>query len=208
LFEGFCRLASQQGVQVVIDARRASPNAESSETSAEPRPSIEQIYEHQADFVWCSLQRLGLRAQDLDDVFQDVFEIAQRGLPQFRGDNSVRSWLFGICVRQVKRQRFRAWFRREPVELAPADAVVRTPEADALTNEALGLLERALRALSPEQRAVFTMCEVERMSGDEVAELLGVPVGTVYSRLHAARKRFEAQCQKLRNLGLFPEASR
>ena len=52
------------------------------------------------------------------------------------------------------------------------------------------------------------MCEVERLTGEEVAELLGVPVGTVYSRLHAARKRFEAECQKLGRLGLLQESGR
>ena len=192
----------------MIDAGRRSDSAEKRASQAEPRPSIELVYEQQADFVWCSLQRLGLRAQDLDDVFQDIFEIVQRDLPKFRGENSVRSWLFGICVRQVKRQRFRAWFRREPAELAPQSVVERTPEAQVLEREALGLLERALRALSPEQRAVFTMCEVERLTGEEVAELLGVPVGTVYSRLHAARKRFEAGCQKLGRLGLLQESGR
>lgn len=165
---------------------------------AVPRPealTVTAVYEAHADFVWASLQRLGVRASDLDDVLQEVFVVVHQRLHTFDGSSKLTTWLYGVCLRTASDYRRRAWRRREqvgddPVEQGPGDAQ-RTPEDDAASGEGRRRLESVLDELDVDKRAVFVMFEVEELSCDEIASIVGVPVGTVYSRLHAARKQFE-----------------
>jgi RNA polymerase sigma-70 factor, ECF subfamily len=166
---------------------------------------FERVYRTHADFVWRSLQRLGVARGDLDDIFQDVCEIVQRRLASYRGLGTLESWLYGICLRRVKRYRYQRWFRREPVELAAPATNQDSPERELRLRERLAVLERALSRLAPEQRAVFTMCEIETYTAEEVSASLGIPLGTVYSRLRAARRKFQAECLRLARRGQLTE---
>lgn len=153
--------------------------------------TVERVYDTHADFVWRSLQRLGVRDADLLDVTQDVFVIVQRRLPDFRGDSALSTWLFGICLRLANRYRRRSWFRCERQLDGSHEAIdERTPETELHVRQRAALVQRALTHLNPEQRAIFVMFELETFSCDQIADMLGVPTGTVYSRLHHARKRF------------------
>ncbi len=151
------------------------------------------VYEQYADFVWRSLQRCGLSSVDLEDAFQEVFIVVHRKLGSFRGHSKMTTWLFGICLRVAKKQRRFALFRRFTVESAPDQADPITPERNLERRQASQQVERILRRMSPEQRAVFTMFEIERLDCSEIADTMGVPIGTVYSRLHAARARFRRE---------------
>lgn len=166
-----------------------------SQPSPAPALTLSAVYTAHADFVWASLQRLGVRPNDLDDVFQEVFVIVHQRLHTFDYSSKVTTWLFGVCLRTASDYRRRAYRRRE----APGDAPVeepervesRTPEDAAVHREARQTLDELLDALDLERRVVFVMFEVEELSCDEIAAQVGIPVGTVYSRLHAARKQFE-----------------
>ena len=83
----------------------------------------------------------------------------------------------------------------------PERIELETPEARYATEEARVRLERLLDKLSPERRATFVLFEVEGASCEEIAELTGVPVGTVYSRLHFARKQVAVTAARLRRSG-------
>lgn len=147
------------------------------------------VYAEHCDFVWRSLQHLGVRGADLEDLMQEVFMVVHRKLDEFDGRSRVTTWLFGISLRVVARHRRRAYFRFERQEAeVPETADTRTPEDRAATHERSALLERALGRLSLEHRAVFVLFEIEGHRSEEIAETLGVPVGTVYSRLFKARK--------------------
>ena len=154
-----------------------------------------EVYSAHADFVWASLQRLGVRPHDLDDVLQEVFMIVHQRLHTFDHSSKVTTWLFGICLRAASDYRRRAWRRREQVGDAPIEEPEGshgvTPEDDAAGRQARERLDRILDEIDVEKRAVFVMFEVEEMSCDEIAAIVGVPVGTVYSRLHKARQQFE-----------------
>jgi RNA polymerase sigma-70 factor (ECF subfamily) len=161
------------------------------------------VYVECARFVWLSLQRLGVRHADLDDVCHDVFIIVQRKLHEFDQRASLRPWLFGICARTAANYRRKSYIQRErsvgsfiedEALLPPSDNP--TPDRELDRREALTQAEAILGAMSPIKRAVFVMFEVEALSCQEIADELGVPVGTVYSRLHTARKFFLAQAQK------------
>jgi RNA polymerase sigma-70 factor (ECF subfamily) len=178
-------------------ARDTHPQVEHVLTRRLPRPTtlpqedsaVEELYAEHAEFVWRSLQHLGVRSADLEDLLQEVFIVVHRKLPDFDGRSRVTTWLFGICLRVAARQRRRAWFRfeRQGVEV-PERAEERTPEDQLGEEQRSRVFERALGHLSLEQRAVFVLFEFEGKSCQDIAELVGAPLGTVYSRLHHARR--------------------
>lgn len=156
---------------------------------------VTAVHEEHGDFVWASLQRLGARPADIEDLFQEVFVVVHRRNADFDPRASLRSWLYGICVRVVSGHRKRAWVRREqPVEepeYTTRDVAHASPEA--LTDAAQGraALQSILDDMDLEKRAIFVMYELDELSCDDIASTLGVALGTVYSRLHAARKEFD-----------------
>jgi len=162
------------------------------------------VHDAHAGFVWCSLQRLGIPPSDLDDVSQEVFVVVHRRLHTFDGSAQLTTWLFGICLRVAAAHRRRAWFRREtPTAELPDAGVPDSERPDALlaARQAHAALQRVLDAMDLEKRAVFVMFEIDELPTADIAAMLGVPVGTVWSRLHAARKQFQ---EKLGRLGATP----
>ena len=156
--------------------------------------AVTRIYQANADFVWRSLQRLGVRDPDLDDVLQEVFVVVHQRLHTYDGTAKMTTWLFGICLRVGSAYRRRGFRRRETCVADPPEPTDRTsitPEQDMAAAESRRRLELLLDELDLEKRAVFVMFEVDEMPCEEIAQILGVPVGTVYSRLHAARKSFQ-----------------
>jgi RNA polymerase sigma-70 factor, ECF subfamily len=172
-----------------LGAEEANASADASASSACTR-----IYQANADFVWKSLQRLGVRDPDLDDVVQEVFVVVHERLHTFDGTSKMTTWLFGICLRVASAYRRRGFRRRETCVAEvpePTDRASASPEQDLAAAESRKRLEVLLDELELEKRAVFVMFEIDEMPCEEIAQILGVPVGTVYSRLHAARKSFQ-----------------
>jgi len=164
--------------------------------------TAEQVYERHADFVWRTLQHLGVRDADLEDLGQEVFVTVHRRLSSFDGRSKLTTWLFGICLHLAQRHRRRGYFRFELLHAEPPERVdPETPEARYAEAEARLRLERLLDKLSPERRVTFVLFELEGMSCEEIAELTAVPVGTVYSRLHLARKAVTLTAARLRRSG-------
>jgi len=146
------------------------------------------VYREHADFVWRSLQHLGVRDADLEDLLQEVFLVVHRKLGGFDGRSRVTTWLFGICLRVAARHRRRAFFRFEHSTVdVPERADPSTPEDHVVDARQRRVLERALSRLSLDQRAVFVLFELEGRTCQEIAELVSAPLGTVHSRLHHAR---------------------
>ncbi len=145
---------------------------------------------------WC--MRLGCGAVDPQDASQDVFIVALRKLRSFRGE-ALRPWLYGITRRVVANhrrgdRRKRRWFdllRAEPHSTPPPD-----PSREAEIAEERALVYRCLAKLSFEHREVLVLCELEGRTAGEAARWLGIPEGTVYSRLHHARRRFRQATAK------------
>jgi RNA polymerase sigma-70 factor (ECF subfamily) len=151
------------------------------------------IYDDHARFVWLTLQRLGVRAPDLEDVLQEVFVVVHQQLPSFEGRSKQTTWLFGICLRVVAAHRRRAYRRRERVTEGAGAELVNPDDPETLTaaRQAREKLDALLDALDLEKRAVFVMFEVEGLSTRQIADLLELPLGTVYSRLHTARAELQ-----------------
>jgi len=153
-----------------------------------------QLYDDHFGFVWRSMRRLGVREGDVADCVQEVFVVVHRKLHEFEGRSKMTSWLFGICMRVASDHRRSAVVRRE---IATDDEALTSrvdPTADVAADverrEKRALLEAILDEMPDEQRIVFALFELEAMSGNAIAELLDVPVGTVRSRLRLARETF------------------
>jgi RNA polymerase sigma-70 factor (ECF subfamily) len=168
---------------------------EKSGTEAALAPlSVEDVYRAHCQFVWACLQRFGVRERDLDDVLQEVFVVVHQRLGTFRGDARVTTWLYAICLRVAASHRRRGHVRRELAVDDFDEAVAfdqNSPEDDCSERQKQRILNRILDELDLEKRALLVMFEIDELACEEIASIVGVPLGTVYSRLHAARKAFE-----------------
>lgn len=157
-------------------------------------PSLRAIFEEYGTFVCRSLRRLGISEADLDDMLQEVFMVVYQRLGDFEERGRTRSWLYSICTRVAYAQRRKLGRRREqlPGEL-PDTRAEATQQEHVEDREALALGQRLLARLPAEQREVFVLYEVEGMPMAEIAEALGCPLQTAYSRLRAARSRVQEE---------------
>lgn len=156
--------------------------------------TLRDVYDTHLDFVWRALNRLGVPSHDLPDATQDVFLVVHRRLSEFEGRAKMTTWLFRICMRVASDRRRASKTRREVYD---SDEVARRADERADTAAELERkrdlleLEAALSELPDEQRLVFALFELDGMTGEQIAELLDVPLGTVRSRLRLGRQGFE-----------------
>ncbi|MFO0726157.1 MAG: sigma-70 family RNA polymerase sigma factor [Myxococcota bacterium] len=159
-----------------------------------PALSLEVVFKTHLDDVYRIVGRLlgpGASSADIEDTSQLVFMAIQRALPSFRGESKLSTWIYGVASRVVMTQ-LRSWRRHrrllEAVSLAADGVHRRTPEASAETRQELLQVWACLMRISPKKRVVYLMHEVEGLSGQEIAVALGIPVATVWTRLHHAKK--------------------
>ncbi len=133
-------------------------------------------------------------AEDADDMTQEVFLKAYRGLSRFRGDAPPRAWLAAIADNAVKnRYRSRSRFRRVFAGSTDEDdapeprAASASPEDEARTGESRRVVAEALRLLPPDFRMPVVLRDIEEWSYEEIAISLSLPVGTVKSRIARGR---------------------
>lgn len=159
-------------------------------------PPFRQVYDEHFRFVWRSLYRLGVSDSDVPDVLQEVFVVIHRKLESFEGNAKMTTWIFGICMRVASEYRRRVTSRPEAaidaISAEVRDESGRDPVQQMMNQQRKEMLYRLLDKLPEDQRAVFVLFELEGLSGDEVAELVSAPVGTVRSRLRLAREAFRA----------------
>ncbi|MBI3550573.1 MAG: sigma-70 family RNA polymerase sigma factor [Elusimicrobia bacterium] len=160
------------------------------------------------DGVYALALRLTGNASDAWDLTQESMLRAIRFLPGFRGECAASTWLYRITVNTWKNRSASApsrwWSRLVPLEAAvdgagaaAPDAVdpAPGPETAAHDSDQREEVQIALAALPPEDRAALQLRELEDKSYEEIATILEVPVGTVKSRLHRARRKL---CEALR----------
>lgn len=141
---------------------------------------------------------------EAEDITQDVFLKAIAGLPHFRGEASLETWLYRIatntCRDHLRRRRWqRLLFIRKSNDVAdPVIGSVAKPNPIE-ESEIRSLIRAALRELTPHHREVIVLRDIEGFSYEEIATIVGCPVGTVKSRLYHARAQL---AKKLRAMGL------
>lgn len=144
------------------------------------------------------------RDTDAEDLAQEAFVRAWKSLARFRGDSSFRTWLHGIAINVVRTQRSRASRLRElfaigsggaadPLERASVDDGIEAPLAlrDAI--------DRALAQLPADLREAVVLRDLQGLEYREIADVLGVPVGTVESRIFRGRRRLRPLLASVRD---------
>ena len=154
---------------------------------------FEALYAEYFGFVWRCLRTLGVPDRGLDDAAQEVFIAVHRGLPGFRGNSQLRTWLYGI-VRHVAYKQARRVRRKDRAE--PIDDQMSSPEPTpgqrAEEAQAADFVQRFALCLPEKKREVFMLALIEQFSIPEVVEMTGVPLNTAYTRLRAVRAEFRA----------------
>jgi RNA polymerase sigma-70 factor (ECF subfamily) len=179
----------QPGPQSGAMARESTaPDFGSSPWSADFRARFEK----DAAFVRGVLRHLGVPQADRDDLVQEVFFVVCRKLPGYDGRAPFRSWLYGICLRTVSSYRRSARVRHQSGEYCAVDDcesdIGFNPELNAELRRICDALETLLLRLDDDKRKVFVLFALEGLPMTEVARIVGCPLQTAYSRLHAARK--------------------
>lgn len=172
---------------------------------SEARADFRAIYEAWFDEVARWIRALGGEEADREDIVQEVFLVVRRRLDSFDGTN-LPGWLYQIARRQVKDFRRRSWVksvftkrRVEEVDDLPHHGA--GPAAVLEHKERRRILDALLDKMQPDRRAAFVLFEIEGLSGEEIARVQGVPLNTVWTRLHHARKEFLALAAKFQRRG-------
>lgn len=161
------------------------------------RPRFRELFDAHVDYVWNTLRRFGIPDAERDDVTQEVFLAVHDLLEDYDATRPFRPWLFAIAYRVALRHRRRVGRRAEDVSepAALADRVVTRDESSA--RDARELVLRAVEAIEIHRRAVFVMKELDGHDVPEIAEALGIPLNTAYTRLRLARDEFRAAVERL-----------
>lgn len=150
-------------------------------------------------WVWRLLRRIGLSPADADDAAQQVFVVAAQKLDQLES-GKARSFLYGTALRVAANAR-RSLKRRRALHDEAALAVLPQPVSQhelLEQQQARALVDELLAELSDDLRRVLVLAEIEQLSAPRIAELEGIPLGTVASRLRRARSRFFALLEQRR----------
>jgi RNA polymerase sigma-70 factor (ECF subfamily) len=194
--------------RVVIEMPEHAADEEEDEKNATACPgtpdecaAFASFYDDNVDFVHRGARRLGIEHDAVEDVVQEVFLVAHRRRSDFRGDASVKTWLYGILInvsRLHRRTAVRSALHGVIDRAAPegdtarvADARGRRPDALAEAAEAYRILLQVLDQLDDDKREVFVLAELEQLTIPEIADIVGIKVNTAYSRLRLARAAFQ-----------------
>ena len=156
--------------------------------------ALDLIYEQHVADVSRWVRRLVGPREEVEDLVHDVFLVAVRRRGEFRGDGSVKTWLFRITHYVVRgwrrRSRIRRWlFSRHAEDLPARHEASLSPLEGIERREETARLYAALDHLPDCYRTPLILYEIEGLSGDQVAELTGVRLGAIWVRLHRGRVR-------------------
>jgi RNA polymerase sigma-70 factor, ECF subfamily len=162
--------------------------------------ALTRLYREHHEAVRALVRRMLSTSSDVEDLVHDVFLAAPSAFRRYRGEGSVRSFVFSIAVHHVRHHvrattRRRSWldrFRLSPVHSPPPA----TPEDHNERRELAARLCRAMDGLSFDHRVAVVLCEVEEMTAVEAAGVIGVPEATIRTRLFHAKKKLRVLLEK------------
>jgi RNA polymerase sigma-70 factor (ECF subfamily) len=157
--------------------------------------SFDEVYRRHAGGVSRWIRRLW-GERDAEDVLQEVFLVAQRRLPDFRGDAAIGTWLYGVTLRVVIAKRRKERLRRLLWLRAAGDATdtmtaVPSPQATLEQNEAANLVYSILDQLPERDRALLILFELEGLPAQAIADVLQMKVNAVWVALARSRAKFK-----------------
>lgn len=186
-----------------VDAQRAAERAQDAvlvqRTLAGDRDAFEEIYQRHRRKVFKIAYGMTRSEEDALDVVQDTFVKARRSLDRFEGRAGLGTWLCQIATHQaIDLARRRKVRQTEPLDeaLTGSERLGESPRGRAQERELKAALERALGQLSEKHRTVFVLYTVKGLAYKEIAQVLGISLGTVMSRLFYARKNLQRMLEE------------
>lgn len=148
------------------------------------------LYDRYDSDVRRLITRLGVNASDVDDLVQQTFLEVLHGAKNYDGRASARPWILGVATFIVRRHRrsLSTWFKRVTAWGHEPQASPLQPDVLSEASESARRTQRALDRISDKKREVFLLVTLEGLPGETVAKLLDIPVATVWTRLHHARR--------------------
>jgi len=160
-----------------------------------------ELFRDYASYAWRVLRRLGVPASDAKDVCQEVFVTVHNKLEAIQSRASARAFVYGVAVRAAADYRRLARVRHERLGAeAPEQQDPASQDASLDGARATAYLHEVLSRMADSKREVFVLFELEELSMTEIVEIVGCPLQTAYSRLHAARDEVK-QAFRQRELG-------
>jgi len=156
--------------------------------------AFREIYDNWFDDVVRWLYALGVPTSDTEDLAQEIFLVVRRKLARFDGGN-LAGWLYRIAQLTVRDHRRRAWFknlviRRKDIDLTRIPGHTDSPARNYEDAESRRIFQSLVAKMSEKLRSTFVLFEIEGYAGEEIARIQDIPLGTVWTRLHHARKEF------------------
>lgn len=159
--------------------------------------------------VWKLLRRLGVPESMVDDAAQQVFVTATKKLPEIV-QGSEHSFLYGVALRVAADERRKVRRRAEVAAIEESQLSHDNPAPDELVDQrkARAMMDQVLESMPLELRSVLVLYEMEEMTMAEIAVLLGIPAGSVASRLRRARHHFHEYVRRYRAKWESPKVNR
>ena len=165
--------------------------------------AFDEMVRRHWDRIFAMVHQLLRNQQDAEEVTQDAFIRAHRGLVNFRGDSAFSTWLYQIAT-NLARNRYWYWWRRKRDQTVSFDQPVsadnatplsevfaseqETPDDVTVTQELIDRIAVGMEKLSPKHREILVLRNIKNLSYEEIAEILKISVGTVKSRIARARE--------------------
>jgi len=184
-----------------MDPETELTHALTSDSREERTRAFEAVYARHRGCVHALALNITGRAELADEVTQETFLQVYRHAGGFRGDTRLRGWILRIAANLARRVVVREHMRRERVrERFSRDEPLTAPGPDARLErtEDLQAVRDALESLEPEHRIAVSLSCIEGLSTAEIAAIMGCPPGTVWSRIHHAKRKL---AEKIRHLG-------
>lgn len=162
---------------------------------------LEEVYRLYGQRIFALCLRMTGDATKAEDLVQEILLRVFEQIGKFSGRSKLSTWLYRLAVNhtlnEIKRDQLRshASLGDVPLDVLP-ESDLPMPEEAAARAEEREFLDRLLARLAPEMRAVMVLREIEGLAYREIAEVLGIPIGTVMSRLSRARDRLREQLVK------------
>jgi len=155
-----------------------------------------EAFDRELDYIFATLQRLGARPADMDDLLQEIFLVLYRNWRTLDVSRPLRPWLFGVAFRVVRTHRRRR-ARETPCEGLDPEDIAPSPEGRMQGQESLALLSAALQQVPSLRRSVVIKHDLEGLDVIDIARQLSITKFGVYARLNKGRKELAAAVRRL-----------
>lgn len=182
------------GLRLVGDGERGAPSSPSHAMDNHD-DRFAALYDAWFDEVVDWIGALGMPSSEAEDLAQEIFLVVNRKLSTFDGRNEA-GWLYRITELTVRDHRRRAWFRnlfrrrRRDVDIETIARVEGIPTLAHEQEQERAVLQGILAKMSTKLRSTFVLFEIEGRTGEEIATVQDIPLATVWTRLHNARRVF------------------